>query len=871
MTANEIRQTFLDFFASKGHKIIPSASIVMKNDPTLLFTNAGMNQFKDYFLGNKVAVDKRVTDTQKCLRASGKHNDLEDVGKDTYHHTMFEMLGNWSFGDYFKEEALDWAWELLTEVYELDKDRLYVTIFEGDKDVPLDQEAFDIWKKHLPENRILPCGKADNFWEMGDQGPCGPCSEIHIDLRNDEERKAIPGAELVNKDHPQVIEIWNNVFIQFNRKADKSLENLPERHVDTGMGLERLAVVIQGKQSNYDTDLFAYLIEDVEKRFKVEYGKDESHDIAMRVLADHIRALVFTIADGQLPSNNGAGHVVRRILRRASRYAYRYFDSNEPFLFEMSTLVVDAFKDVFPEAHAQKDFIAKVVKEEESSFLKTLSAGSKRFEDFIEKASSKTIPGAFAFELFDTFGFPIDLTELMASEVGFDIDMNGFKKELEKQKNRSKVDAEKELDDWQVVEPGTEVEFVGYDVLSCETKLLRYRAVTTKGKQLYQLVLSRTPFYPEGGGQVGDTGHLEHDGKKTFIIDTKKENDLIIHTVKELPESLNATFKAQVNTAKRKSTEKNHSVTHLIHAALKRVLGDHIAQKGSFVGPDSMRFDFSHFAKMSTEELVAVEQLVNQKIRENIYLDEKRSISIKEAQEAGAMMLFGEKYGEEVRMITFDPTYSIELCGGTHVMATGEIGFCKIISESSVAAGVRRIEVVTGQKAEALARENFDAVQWIQDQFNAKDPLKAVQGLMADKKRLEAELADLKAQKVKDLKARLSEQFESLKGVDLLIAEVSLEDGGQGKDLLFQLVQGKEKAIVVLGAAIGSKANLWVMMSKALTDSTSLNAKDIISSISSEIKGGGGGQPFFASAGGKNPQGIASALDKARQLISDKL
>ena len=872
MTVNEIRSSFLNFFASKGHKIVPSSSIVMKNDPTLLFTNAGMNQFKDYFLGNKVATDKRVADTQKCLRASGKHNDLEDVGKDTYHHTMFEMLGNWSFGDYFKEEAIGWAWELLTEVYHLDKDRLYVTVFEGDDQVPIDQEAIDIWKKHIPENRILRCGKADNFWEMGEQGPCGPCSEIHIDLRHEEDIKAQPGADMVNKDHPQVIEIWNNVFIQFNRKADKSLENLPSKHVDTGMGLERLAAVIQGKQSNYDTDVFSYLIQDVEKRFKVKYGEDGQIDVAIRVLSDHIRALVFTIADGQLPSNNGAGHVVRRILRRASRYAYRYFNNNVPFLFEMSELVVVAFKDVFPGIHEQKDLIARVIKEEESSFLKTLSSGSKRFENFISQAKSQKIPGDFAFELFDTFGFPIDLTKLMAEEEGFTVDLEGFNKELAQQKNRSKAAAEKELDDWKVLDNSVDVTFVGYDSLVSQTSILKYRAVTTKGKQQYQLVLSNTPFYPEGGGQIGDTGHLQDGENRTFVIDTKKENDLILHTVKELPKNLSAVFTAQVNETKRRATEKNHSVTHLIHAALRTVLGDHVAQKGSLVGADYMRFDFSHFSKMTPEEIELVEKMVNEKVRENIILDEKRDVPIKEAQEAGAMMLFGEKYGDSVRMITFDPSYSIELCGGTHVNATGEIGLCRITSESAVAAGVRRIEVVTGKVAEEQARREHKQLTQISESLNmAKDPLKAVKALIEDKKRLEEDLSRFKAQKVQALKKELSSRFIELSMGHLLVSEVSLDDASQGKDLAFQLVKERPNAVVILGAAIGDKANLWVIISKELTESGELNAKEIIASIASEIKGGGGGQVFFASAGGKNPKGIPLALEKAKNLLVKEL
>ena len=862
MTANEIRQTFLDFFASKQHKIVSSAPIVNKNDPTLMFINAGMNQFKDYFLGNKIATDERVTDTQKCLRASGKHNDLEDVGKDTYHHTMFEMLGNWSFGNYFKEEAIGWAWELLTEVYKLDQSRLYVTVFEGDDQVPVDQEAIDIWKKHVPEERILLCGKKDNFWEMGDQGPCGPCSEIHIDLRSDADIAKKPGAEMVNEDHPQVIEIWNNVFIQFNRKADKSLEELPAKHVDTGMGLERLAAVIQGKQSNYDTDVFAYLIEYVEKKFGTKYGANEATDIAIRVLADHSRAITFTIADGQLPSNTGAGNVVRRILRRAARYAYRYFDNQEPFLYEMCLLVANEFKEVFPEAFAQKDFLERLIKEEEISFLKTLSTGTKRFEDYIAKSTTKTVDGKFAFELYDTYGFPFDLTQLMAGEVSFDVDKPGFKTALAQQRGRSQADAEKDQSDWTTVKEGLDVEFVGYDQLETTTQILRYRAISAKGKTQYQLVLNRTPFYPEGGGQVGDTGELEAAGEKVYVLNTKKENDLILHFVKELPKNLDTTWKASVNAKRRRNTEKNHSVTHLAHAALRQVLGDHVTQKGSLVGPDYMRFDFSHFAKMTDNEIEQVEVMVNAKIRENVSLKEDRSIPIAQAQEAGAMMLFGEKYGDTVRMITFDSSYSMELCGGTHVQATGEIGLCRIISETGTAAGVRRIEVVTGEGAEQLVRKEQKLLAQIKETLKApKDPIKSINTLLNEKKALEEQLDQFKAEKVKALKNDLLSEFEAKEGLNLLICKVTVGDATQGKDLAFQLAQSKENAVVVLGAAIGEKANLWVYIDKALAQSKQLDARAMIKSVSAEIRGGGGGQPFFASAGGKNPSGIDKALE----------
>lgn len=866
MTANEIRQTFLDFFESKQHKIVSSAPIVNKNDPTLMFTNAGMNQFKDYFLGNKIATDRRVTDTQKCLRASGKHNDLDDVGKDTYHHTMFEMLGNWSFGDYFKEEAIAWAWELLTEVYKLDQSRLYVTVFEGDDQVPVDQEAVDIWKKYIPEDRILHCGKTDNFWEMGDQGPCGPCSEIHIDLRSDADIALKPGAEMVNQDHPQVIEIWNNVFIQFNRKANKSLENLPAKHVDTGMGLERLAAVIQGKQSNYDTDIFSYLISYVEKKFGTQYGKDDAIDIAIRVLADHSRAITFTIADGQLPSNNGAGNVVRRILRRAARYAYRYFNNQEPFLYEMCLLVADEFKEVFPEAYAQKDFLKRLIKEEEISFLKTLSTGTKRFEEYLSKAEEKVVDGAFAFELYDTYGFPFDLTQLMAKEEGFDVDEKGFKAALKKQRGRSQADAEKDQSDWTTVLEGLDVDFVGYDQLETTTQILRYRAVSAKGKTQYQLVLNRTPFYPEGGGQIGDTGELEANGEKIYVIDTKRENDLILHLVKELPKNLAATWTARVNAKKRRDTEKNHSVTHLVQAALRQVLGDHVTQKGSQVGPEAMRFDFSHFAKMTADEIEQVEVMVNAKIRENVVLQEDRNIPIAQAQEAGAMMLFGEKYGDNVRMITFDPSYSVELCGGTHVQATGQIGLCRIVSESSPAAGVRRMEVKTGEGAEKLAREEQNLLAAIKDTLKApKDPIKSIHALMDEKKALEEQLAQFKAEKVKTLKNDLLSQFEEKDGLNLLVTKVDVDDATQGRDLAFQLAQSKEHAVVVLAAAIGDKANLWIYVDKELTSSKNLDARAMIKSVAAEIRGGGGGQPFFASAGGKNPSGIEKALEMIRK------
>ena len=871
MKSNEIRQKFFDYFADKGHKIVPSAPLVIKDDPTLMFTNAGMNQFKDYFLGDKKPDVRRVADTQKCLRVSGKHNDLEEVGRDSYHHTMFEMLGNWSFGDYFKKESIHWAWDLLTEVYGLEKERLYVTVFGGDENEGLgpDQNAADIWKEYVPEERILFCSKKDNFWEMGDVGPCGPCSEIHVDLRSEKERKEISGATLVNMDDPMVIEIWNLVFIQFNRKADGSLQELTEKHIDTGMGFERLCMALQGKHSNYDTDVFTPFIQYIEEYTKIpykgSYKESAKTDIAMRVIVDHLRAVSFAIADGEMPSNNGAGYVIRRILRRAVRYYYSFLNVKEPFIYSMVEKLGEYFKDVFPELKAQHGFVSKVIMEEEKSFLRTLEGGLKRIDNL--EIEGNLLDGKQAFELYDTYGFPFDLTQLMAGEEGFEVDEKGFDKALAAQKGRSKADAEKDQGDWTTVNEGLDVTFVGYDNLEADTQILRYREVSAKGKTQYQLVLNNTPFYPEGGGQIGDTGELSSDSEKVYVINTKKENDLILHFVKELPKDLNATFKAKVNAKRRRDTEKNHSVTHLVHSALRKVLGDHVAQKGSLVGPDYMRFDFSHFAKMTAEEIEQVELIVNAKIRENIALKEDRNIPIAKAQESGAMMLFGEKYGDTVRMITFDPSYSIELCGGTHVNATGEIGLCRITSEGAVAAGVRRIEVVTGEGAELLVRKEQKLLAQIKDTLKApKDPIKSINTLIEDKKALEEQLQQFKAEKVKAMKDDLIAQFEPKQELNLLVSKVNVGDAAQGKDLAFQLAQAKEKAVVVLAAAIGAKANLWVYVDKELTQNKELDARAMIKSVSAEIRGGGGGQPFFASAGGKNPEGI----DKALELIKEQ-
>ena len=700
MTSSEIRTAFLDFFKSKGHEIVPSAPMVVKNDPTLMFTNAGMNQFKDIFLGNSAPKFKRIANTQKCLRVSGKHNDLEEVGIDTYHHTMFEMLGNWSFGDYFKKEAIAWSWELLTEVYKLPKDRLYVTVFEGDEKEKLgfDKESFEHWKKVIPDNRILRGNKKDNFWEMGDTGPCGPCTEIHIDLRSEEEIEKNPGAQLVNASHPHVIEIWNNVFMEFNRKADGSLEPLPARHVDTGMGFERLCMAMQGKTSNYDTDVFQPLIQFISIHAKIKYGASEKTDIAMRVMSDHIRAITLAIADGQLPSNNKAGYVIRRILRRAVRYAFTFLNIKDPFINKLVPVLAEQLKIVFPEVKAQQDFIIRVIHEEELAFLRTLDTGIKKFEEY----KGKTVEGKFAFELYDTFGFPIDLTQLMARENEMEVDMNGFNKCLAEQKERSRAAAVVDTDDWVILINDDKVEFIGYDQLKCETEILRYRKIKAKNKEQFQLVLNKTPFYAESGGQVGDTGYLEFGKEKILITDTQKENNLIVHFCDKLPADLTKTFTATVTENRRKSITNNHSATHLMHAALKQVLGTHVNQKGSLVNENETRFDFSHFSKVSDEEISQVEKIVNEKIRENIQLEERKNVPIKEAMEQGAMALFGEKYGDFVRVIIFDPRFSIELCGGTHVPSTGQIGFFKIISEGAVAAGVRRIEGITAAKADPI-------------------------------------------------------------------------------------------------------------------------------------------------------------------------
>ncbi len=866
MKANEIRQKFFDFFESKDHKIVASAPIVIKNDPTLMFTNAGMNQFKDFFLGNATPENRRIADTQKCLRVSGKHNDLEEVGIDSYHHTMFEMLGNWSIGDYFKEEAIAWAWELLTEVYQLPKDRLYVTIFEGDQkeNLELDNEAADYWSTWISKDRIIPFDKKDNFWEMGDTGPCGPCSEIHVDLRTDQERASVDGKTLVNMDHPQVVEIWNLVFIQYNRKADGSLENLPEKHIDTGMGFERLCMAMQSKTSNYDTDVFNPFINLIEDktgiRYKGSYDLSAKSDIAMRVIVDHIRAVAFAIADGEMPSNTGAGYVIRRILRRAVRYYFSFLDRKEPLLHELIGLLADRFADVFPELKAQEAFVTNVMLEEEKSFLRTLDAGLKRMDQLDIRGD--TIPGSVAFELYDTYGFPIDLTRLIASERGFKVDNSGFEESLEAQRNRGRAATQRSTGDWIVLDDSAEVNFVGYDEFHvASTKVIKYRTVKEKNKTIYQIVLNTTPFYAEGGGQVGDSGVLDFEGEKIKVITTKRENDLFIHHVEKFPSDLQKTVDATVNKPRRELIENNHSATHLMHSALREVLGDHVQQRGSLVKDSYLRFDFSHFAKMTSEEIERVEQRVNQKIRENIRLQEDRAIPIAEAQEKGATMLFGEKYGDVVRMITFDPTYSKELCGGCHVDATGEIGIFKIKSESAVAAGVRRIEALTSVGAEKYINDKLTQLTTVEQMFKSPQPVELqVAKLLDDNKNLQKEIEKLQSGQANALKESLIAEVQVLNNKNLLAAKIDLNDSKAAKTLAYNIEKEVGDAVILFAIENGPKIQLMLTISESLVKNESMHAGNIIREISKHINGGGGGQAFFATAGGSNPEGIQEAL-----------
>ena len=871
MNSNDIRKKFLEFFESKKHQVVSSAPLVVKNDPTLMFINAGMNQFKDFFLGNETPENPRITHTQKCLRVSGKHNDLEEVGMGTYHHTLFEMLGNWSIGDYFKKEAIEWAWELLTEVYLLPKDRLYIPVFEGDKGDNLeeDSEAYDLWKKIVAEERILKCSKKDNFWEMGDTGPCGPCSEIHVDIRNDEDIAKIPGKDLVNEDHPLVIEIWNLVFIQFNRKANGQLEELPAKHIDTGMGFERLAMVIQGVQSNYDTDVFQPMIQSLANKAGVKYGKNEKTDIALRVIADHVRAIAFAISDGQLPSNNGAGYVIRRILRRAVRYGYTFLKFDTAFINKIVPQLADQFAQVFPELKAQEAFVMKVIEEEENSFLKTLTTGIARLEAIQNTlGDQKTIHGKVVFELYDTYGFPVDLTALIARENGLEIDEKGFQKEMEVQKERSRAASTQELGDWIKVNDINKVEFVGYDNYSAKSKIARYREVNEKKKKFFQLVLDITPFYPEGGGQVGDTGFIEANGQKISIVDTKKENDLIIHYTTELPKDLSADFTAQISVKKREASMSNHTATHLLQAALKEVLGDHIAQKGSLVNDKLLRFDFAHFSKMTKEEIEQVEKLVNQKIRENIQLDEKRNCPIDEAKAMGATALFGEKYGDSVRVITFDSNYSMELCGGTHVNTTSAIGNFKIISEGSVAAGVRRVEAITSDAADGYISKKLAILDQLDESLKSpKDLVKAVEALNKEKSELSKKIEAFRKVEQKALKTSLKNNITHNEGVSFAFEKIEAESADTIKQVSFELKNQVENLILVIAANIEGKPLISVMIDENLAKSNDWNAGTIIRELAKEIKGGGGGQPFYATAGGKDVNGLDNAIAKAKDVF----
>jgi alanyl-tRNA synthetase len=866
MTSSEIRQAFMDFFKSKGHEIVPSAPIVIKNDPTLMFTNAGMNQFKDYFLGNKSAPWKRVADTQKCLRVSGKHNDLEEVGVDTYHHTMFEMLGNWSFGDYFKAEAIAWSWELLTEVYKLDKNRLYVTIFEGDakEGLPRDEEAYNEWKKWIPEDRILNGNKKDNFWEMGDTGPCGPCTEIHFDARPEANND---GHALVNNDETGVVmEVWNNVFIQFNRKKDGTLEPLPSKHVDTGMGLERIVRVAQGKKSNYDTDIFTGTINAIEGIVKKKYNfSDTKQDIAFRVISDHIRAIAFAIADGQLPSNTGAGYVIRRVLRRAVRYYYSYLDYKKPLLHQLMPVLAKQFEKVFPELHKQVDFVSKVVKEEEDAFLRTLEKGLKRVDDLIAQGS---ISPKESFELYDTYGFPFDLTQLIASENKLKIDEEGFKAEMQNQKDRSRAATKIDTEDWIVLDDFARNEFVGYDGLESETKVVKYRKVKAKGKESYQLVLETTPFYAESGGQVGDKGQLTIGKTQIDITDTKKENDLIIHFADSIPADLNGTVYAKVDAGKRNSIELHHSATHLLHAALRKVLGTHVAQKGSLVNEEHLRFDFSHFAKVNDEELAKIEDLVNEKIRENIPVVIKQ-MPKEEAMKLGAMALFGEKYGDVVRVVIINPTYSVELCGGTHVGSTGKLGIFKITSEAAVAAGVRRIEALCGKKAEQYINETFASIRVIRDTLkNPKDVLKSIENLQNENAELKKHLEMMEARQLVGIRNELLQKDEIINGINFIGDIVEVSNADALKKLCHDLKNHLRDHVAVLCVNIGGKPNVAVSVSDSVVAAKNLDAGKIIKEhIAPLIKGGGGGQKTLATAGGQDASNLAQVIDKVKSLL----
>jgi alanyl-tRNA synthetase len=873
MKSSEIRNTFLEFFKTKEHLIVPSAPIVVKDDPTLMFTNAGMNQFKDVFLGNEKGAASRIADTQKCLRVSGKHNDLEEVGYDTYHHTMFEMLGNWSFGDYFKKEAISWAWELLTQVYGIDPNRLYVTVFGGDESDGLqaDNDAYNFWKALIPEDRILYGSKKDNFWEMGDTGPCGPCSEIHADIRDEADRQLIDGKDLVNKDHPEVIEIWNLVFIEFNRQSNGKLTKLPAQHVDTGMGFERLCMVLQQKKSNYDTDVFQPLIQEIAKLASRTYGENKEADIAMRVIADHLRAVSFAIADGQLPSNTGAGYVIRRILRRAVRYGFTFLGIEDPFVYRLLPLLSEQMAVNFPELKTQLSFVQKVIQEEEASFLRTLSQGIRRFELYaLQNAGKNIIDGQFAFELFDTYGFPVDLTNLLAREKGLQVDMEGFQAGLEAQKSRSRKAAEVAAGDWVEVQKDTgKTIFVGYDKLREQVRIMRYRMVTSKGKNHYEIVLDRSPFYAEAGGQVGDTGVLQNNNESINIHNTIKENNLVIHISDQLPEKPEIEFEAIVDEKKRLLTACNHSATHLMHAALRLVLGNHVEQKGSLVDHERLRFDFSHFGKMSNEEIRKVEDLVNARIRENIPINVYQDMPIDKAKEMGAMALFGEKYGEKVRVVTFNSSYSVELCGGTHVNATGQIGSFRIISEGAIAAGIRRVEGVTGQSADSFANHQIDQLSQIKELVRTTgDIVKGVQQLVDKNSQLSKQIEQLQALQAESIANGLLQTMEQVNGINV-IAQRMDEGAIIAKNTSLKLRNMHENLIVLLATAESGKASLNLALSDDLVKSGKFDAAALIRVIAKEVDGGGGGQKQAASAGGKNPAGISAAINKLIALIRD--
>ena len=870
MKSQDIRSQFLSFFEQKKHQVVASAPMVLKNDPTLMFVNSGMAPFKEYFLGNSEVRSPRICDTQKCLRVSGKHNDLEEVGYDTYHHTLFEMLGNWSFGDYFKKEAINWAWELLTEVYKIDPDQLYVTVFEGDASdgTKMDQEAFDFWKAIIPEDRILMGNKKDNFWEMGEQGPCGPCSEIHVDIRSKEERLKVPGKSLVNQDHPHVVEIWNLVFMQYNRKADGSLEDLPNKHIDTGMGFERLCMVLQGVQSNYDTDVFTPIIREIEAISGKDYGKDNEVDIAIRVISDHVRAVAFAIADGQLPSNNGAGYVIRRILRRAIRYGFTFLDKKEPFIFRLVEILSQKMGEAFPEIKTQKQLIENVIKEEEHSFLRTLDQGLLLLNRLVNNAKGNVISGDKAFELYDTYGFPLDLTSLILKEKGMSLDVDAFELEMQKQKNRSKSASQVSTDDWTVLFEDDVQEFIGYDALEAKVKISRYRKVVSKKEgTLFQLVFNLTPFYPEGGGQVGDKGYIESsNGDVTYILDTKKENNVIIHLVKELPNHLDSHFTAIVDEKQRLRTSSNHTATHLLHQALREVLGTHVEQKGSAVHSKYLRFDFSHFSKLSQEELNDVQDFVNRRIESKLPLVEQRNITMETAINDGALALFGEKYGDTVRSIRFGQ--SIELCGGTHVENTGDIWHFKITSESAVASGIRRIEAITYDAVKDYYFENNATYQEIRGLLNnAKEPVKVIQALQEDNQKLRKQIEQFQKEKAQQAKGNLKSELKSHNGIQFLFKKVEL-DAASIKDICFELGSQFDDLFLVFAAELNGKAVLSCYVSKPLVESHNLDAGQIVRSLGKHIQGGGGGQPFFATAGGKNPDGIPEALKAAEALIN---